>query len=295
MSTTIVNASNRLAGMVAEFATSEGFTQSKLEAVRFMRSNRSHPRSSVVYEPSIVIIAQGRKRGYLGGQVYTYDALNYLVLSVPLPFECETEGSIEEPLLGISVRVDAAMVAELLLELDDHNTAKAQGIGVTPLSDDLLCAAERLLECLKSDADCRILGPSIVREIIYRVLLGEQGDALRALVSHHTNFSSIARSLKRIHQDYSKSLDVELLASEAGMSVSAFHHNFKVVTATAPIQYIKTIRLHKARMMMVHDGLKANLAASQVGYESASQFSREFKRLFGKSPAEETARMRALL
>jgi AraC-like DNA-binding protein len=289
---------SRLADLIAARATSDGFSVSPLDGVRFMRSTRSTPRAPVVYEPGIFIIAQGRKRGYLGGEVYTYDPRNYLVLSVPLPFECEVEASPQEPLLGLSVRVDPATIADLLLEMDDVPStpvAVPRGIYATPLDDELCSAATRLLECLATPADARILGPQIVREITYRVLRGEQGHALRAVAARHGNFGQITKALRRMHTDYSGELDVDTLARESGMSVSTFHHNFKAVTSTSPLQYLKTIRLHKARLLMVHEGLGAGIAAGRVGYESPSQFSREFKRLFGNSPADEAARIRVSL
>jgi len=290
--------STRLVELLSQLAAREGFSDSMLEGVRFMRSTQRIPRRPVVYEPGIVIIAQGRKRGYLGGRIYTYDAKNYLVLSVPLPFECETEGTPDKPLLGLSVSVDPATVAELLMEMDDvplQPVAAPRAIYATPLNDGLCDAATRLLESLRSRSDARILGPQIVREITYRVLRGEQGGALRAVAARHSHFGQIHKALRRIHTDYSGAIDIETLASESGMSVSAFHHNFKAVTSSSPLQYLKTIRLHKARMLMVNEGLGAGSAAGRVGYESPSQFSREFKRLFGSTPGEEAERWRGAM
>lgn len=288
----------RLVELLGQLATGEGINPTILDGVRYMRATQTTRRHPVVYEPGIFIIAQGRKRGFLGGQVYTYDSKNYLVTSVPMPFECETIGTPEKPLLGLSVRVDPATIAELLLEMDDAPNTRItipRGIFATPLNEGLCDAATRLLECLKSPADARILGPQIVREITYRVLRGPQGGALRAVAARHSHFGQIARALRRMHNDYSDSLDVETLARESGMSVSTFHHNFKAVTSSSPLQYLKAIRLHKARMLMVHEGLGAGVAAGQVGYESPSQFSREFKRFFGSSPADEAARLREVL
>lgn len=286
----------RLVELLGIMATKEGFSPSTLDGVQFVRSSRSRPRAPIVYNPSIIIVGQGRKIGYLGGQIYTYDPYNYLVLSVPLPFECETVGSPEEPLLAVSIHVDPASLGELLTEMGEGHASRGPvplGIYSTELTDELIGATVRLLECLQSPADSSILGPQIVREITYRVLRGEQGEALRAVAARHGRFSQIARVLRRIHLEYERGLDVDALAKEANMSVSTFHHNFKAVTSSSPLQYLKSIRLHKARMLMVQDGLNANTAASRVGYESASQFSREFKRFFGKTPADETAKMRA--
>ncbi len=297
-SDTAVKGKKRLVELLDLLAVNEWFTESLLKEVKFIRSNKSAPRSPAVYEPSIVIIAQGRKRIYLADEVYTYDPYNYLVLSVPLPFDCETIASPQEPLLGVSISVDATIVSELLLEMDDNRVLSGsmpRGIYSTLLTEALIGATTRLLECLRNPLDGRILGPQIVREIIYRVLCGEQGGALRSLAARHSGFSQIAKVLKRMHTEFDAKFDIGTLADEANMSVSSFHSNFKAVTAASPLQYLKSVRLHKARILMTQDGVNVSTAASKVGYESASQFSREFKRYFGSTPGNEADRMRMLL
>ena len=289
----------RMTQLLGELATREGMQPTALEDVRLMRASRPLPRMPVLYEPGIVIVGQGRKRGYLGEQVYIYDAHNYLVLSVPMPFECETEASAAKPMLALSVRVDLSTLAELLLKMDGNGhsdiSAMPQGIYSTPVDAQLCEASVRLLESLRHPADARILGPAIVREIVYRVLSGRQGGALRAAAALHSRFGQINRALQLIHAEYGRELSIEELAGAAGMGQSAFHQNFKAVTATSPLQYLKTIRLHKARMLMVQEGLRAGIAAERVGYQSPSQFSREFKRLFGASPVGEAESLRRLL
>ncbi len=287
----------RLVELLRKLAAQEGISQSILNGVQFMRANNSYPRAPVIYDQRIVIVGQGRKKGYLGDQVYTYGAYNYLVLAASLPFECETEASPEKPLLAVSIQVSSVGLGELLVDMDgdaDDDRPAPLGIYSTPLTDAPISATVRLLECLCSPMDSRILGPQIVREITYRVLCGEQGGALRALATRHSSFGQIARVLRRIHSEYSNALDVETLAEDASMSVSTFHRTFKAVTATSPLQYLKSIRLHKARLLMLQEGLNAGTAAARVGYESASQFSREFKRFFGNSPVVESAKMRGM-
>src|ERR1700739_414901 len=217
-----------------------------------------------------------------------YDSRNYLVLSVPLPFDCETVGTSTKPMLALAIRVSPVAVAEILLEWDTPwppTSFLPRGIESAPLTPELTDAALRLAKCLPSPVESRVLGPAIIREIIYRVLCDRPGDALRALATPRSNFSQIARSLRRIHSDYHEDLDVASLAREASMSVSTFHANFKGVTSKSPLHYLQTIRLHKAQTLIA-GGIPVAEAAHQVGYESPSQFSREFKRLFGRTPKE---------
>lgn len=287
--------STRMIRLLEKLAPNEGYTQSALDNVRLMRSDRPLGRTPVLYEPSIVIVCQGRKLGFLGDAVYTYDAQHYLVLSVPLPFSTETQASPEEPLLAVSIRLDLLELSDLITQIGasvHQPDASPIGITSTRLEGDLALATLRLLDALTKPLDAQILGASIVREICYRVLTGEQGAAMRAALAHHGRFGRVARALNRIHTDYAKPLNVTRLAEEAGMSVPAFHANFRTVTQTSPIQYIKSTRLHHARLMMIRDGVTAAAAAGRVGYESPSQFSREFKRLFGRTPVDEVRDMR---
>lgn len=293
-----LNSQQRMIELLYRLAPQEGYTQSLLNEVRFMRSDRPLKLTPVLYEPSIVIVCQGRKWGYLGDEVYLYDALHYLVLSVPLPFASDTEASPEEPLLAISIRLDMAVVAELVFMLDQasaRSKSTPRGMFSTPLDASMSDSTLRLLEALNSPMEAQVLAPSIVREICYRVLVGEQGGGMRAALAQQGQFGRIAKALHRIHANYAEPLQVGGLASEVGMSTAAFHVHFRAVTQTSPLQYIKSTRLHQARMLMIRDGLPAAAAATRVGYESPSQFSREFKRFFGRPPGEEVREMKASL
>jgi len=288
----------RLAELLGDIAVEEGLRPTTIDGVHVFRGSTSIPRAPMVYRPHIIIVGQGRKRAYLGGEVYTYDPAHYLVLAVPLPAECDAEASPGEPILMVSIDVDATLVGELLLEIDDlapPPVGTPRGISATSMTPELAGAVIRLLESLKSPIDSRILGHQIVREVIYRVLKGEQGGALRALASRDDHFTRIARVLRHIHTEYAKPIDIQELARRAGMSTSVFHHQFKLVTATSPLQYIKRIRLDRARTLMALDGYNAGSAARAVGYESASQFGREFKRLFRMTPIEDAERSRGRL
>ena len=224
-------------------------------------------------------------------QVYIYDADNYLVTAVPMPAECEIpRASAAEPYLSLTISVDPAMIGGLLLEMgaEPQDTQPIpRGLYTSPLTQPLKDAAVRLLDCLQSPTDSKVLGPQFVREIVYRVLQAKGGDALRALAARDTHFGQISRVLDHLHRNYAKPIDVESLARQAKMSSSIFYSKFKAVTALSPLQYLKGVRLGKARLLMIQDGCTASAAAFAVGYESAPQFSREYKRQFGVSPGQD--------
>jgi AraC-like DNA-binding protein len=227
-----------------------------------------------------------------------YDPQHCLVLSVPLPFESDTLASREEPMLAVAISIDLKLAAELVLALDARHRQQASaaaGICSTPLTEEMSDALLRLLTALSSPDDALILGPGIVRELLYRVLTGPQGAAVHAALTQQSHFGRIGKALRRIHASYDRPVDVATLAREAGMSVAAFHAHFKAVTRSTPIQYLKTTRLHKARLLMVQDGVSAATASHLVGYESSSQFNREFKRFFGRTPASEAEVMKKAL
>jgi AraC-like DNA-binding protein len=285
----------KLARLLDEVAAGEGIHSTLIEGVGVARHSSVQPRMSVVYEPVIVFVGQGRKRSYLADQVYVYDPSTYFVLSVPMPAECEWEGTPEDPVLVLGIKVDPTMLGEIILAMDEPVLPVREmprAVTTHRLSEQLSSTVIRLLECLKSPLDCRILGRQLVREIIYRVLCEEEDGALRALANRNEHFMRIARVLKEVHANPTKPFTVEGLSKLAGMSVAAFHHNFKLVAGSSPLQYLKRLRLERAKRLMIHDGYNASTAAKAVGYESASQFSREFKRQFGVAPKEQVERLR---
>ena len=218
--------------------------------------------------------------------------------SVRMPFSSATEASPAEPFLGLTIQVDRSTLAALMFAVDQSEKevpAAPKGMMTTRMDARLRDTVLRLLEILSSPLEARVLGPAIVREICFRVLMGEQGAAMRAALTGQGQFGRIAKALRRIHSDYAATIDVSTLAAEASMSVPAFHVHFKSVTHCSPIQYVKSARLHQARVLMARSDMTAQAACAQVGYESASQFSREFKRFFGRSPSEEADALRRYL
>ncbi|OON38088.1 AraC family transcriptional regulator [Izhakiella australiensis] len=293
MDTSSVIASQMVA-LLHQLAPREGYNLTPLADVRFLRSNRPLMRTPVLYEPGIVIVVQGRKRGFWGDEVYLYDARHYLAVSVPVPFTMETDASDAEPMLAIYIRLDFSMAAELMLQLGESGiaTAAPKSMVSSPMDDAMSRSVLRFLQVMAAPLDAEMLGQAMLRELYYRVLTGAQGHELRAALSLQGQFGKVARALKKLHAEYDAHLDVAALAKEAGMSLPTFHSHFKSVTDTSPMQYLKTTRLHQARLLMLRNDLTASAASAQVGYESVSQFNREFKRLFGLTPVNEVARMR---
>ncbi|HBS5980008.1 AraC family transcriptional regulator [Klebsiella variicola] len=281
--------------MMKALAVKEGYNLTAMPDVRILRSDRPLARTPVLYDPGVVIVCQGSKRGYFGQRTYLYDEQHYLAVSVPVPFVMETDASAEHPLLAIYMHLDFQLAAELMLQIEQHDTrpplTAPQSMMSSPMDDAVKTTVLRLLEVLNNPLEAAILGPARVRELYFRVLTGAQGNAMRAALTLQGQFGKIGKVLQHIHATYAESLTLNQLAMKAGMSVPTFHTHFKAITKMPPMQYVKSVRLHQARMLMVRQQITAAAASYAVGYESPSQFSREFKRLFGLPPAEEIKRM----
>lgn len=290
------NDQQRMVALLRALAPSEGYNLTELPDVRILRSDRALSRTPVLYDPGIVIVCQGRKRGYFGDQVYVYDEQHYLAVAVPVPFTMETDATPEHPLLAIYMHLDFQVAAELMIQIDHQHVPTQsdapQSMMSTPMDDALRTSVLRFLEAMNKPLDAAVLGPALMRELYFRVLTGAQGSAMRAALAMQGHFGKIGKALRRIHAAYAQPLDLQQLASEAGMSVPTFHSHFKAITHTSPMQYVKSTRLHQGRLLMVRQGMTAEAASHAVGYASPSQFNREFKRLFGRTPAEEAKRMR---
>jgi AraC-like DNA-binding protein len=273
----------------------EGVNRTLVDDVTVLRMSKSVPRAPVLYEPSLVFLVQGKKRGYVGSETFGYDPRTVLVISAAIPFECVAEVSHNKPLLSVWVRLRKGVVTDLLANIRESPSILKQrprAIEATRLDQELSDTLVRLLRSLRSPDDARVLGSQTVREVIYRVLRGIKGGGVQAMVDINGHFAQVYKALQRIHNKYSQPLQVADLARDAGMSVSIFHLHFKQVTSTSPIQYIKGVRMHKARSLMLESNFTASVVAAKVGYKSASQFGREFKRFFGASPVEEVEKVR---
>ncbi len=251
---------------------------------------------NTIYRPTLCIVAQGRKQVVLGDRILAYDASKYLVVTVDLPVSgCIVEASPAVPYLGASFDLDPARLADLLLNLPPASSSQERrpaAMAVSALGEELLDPLARLLAMLDRPDDITVMVPLIEREIYYRLLQGEQGALLRQVATAGSHLSQIARAIDWIRENYTEPARIEDLAAHAGMSLSSFHRHFKAITTMSPLQYRTQFRLQEARRLMLVDELKAGTVAFNVGYDNPSQFSREYRRMFGLPPAADAARLR---
>lgn len=276
-----------------------GSHRTVIDGVKFYRADQGSSRQPLLYQSGIIVLGQGHKNIYIGENCVRYGAGDYLVLGVPMPLECEAFTEQGLPLLGLAIDVNSHTLHKLVAQINEQNNKLAMtgeqgtpkeknqldfGIKSNTLGEQLSETILRLLTVLQNDVEAKILGPAIVEEIVYRALIGKNGHILFDLAHHDGHYARIARVLDTLHKRYAETISVEFLADLAHMSVSGFHKAFRQVTKETPLQYLKKIRLNKAKDLIISDGKQATEAALLVGYTSPSQFSREFKRHFNATP-----------
>ena len=274
----------------------EDGTKEPLPGLILYRSSNPTAPLHAVFEPAVCVIAQGSKEVLFGNSRYQFDPLHYLLVTLDLPYVSQViEASKEQPFLGLRLSLSPLLVGEVLLEIG-HTQPEAhvdvRAIDVSLLDGNLLDAFLRFVRLVDSPLEARVLLPLMTREIIYRLLMGEQGDRLRHLTISGGYTPSIAGVVKLLLQDFDKPLRIEQFARELGMSVSSLQHRFNAVTALSPQQFQKRLRLQEARRLMLGEDLDAASAASRVGYQDASHFNREYKSLFGVPPMRDVQRLR---
>lgn len=267
-----------------------------IPALSIRRSETPTEPMSHILGPSMCLLVQGAKRVLLGEDVYVYDAHHFLITSVDLPVVAQViEASKKKPYLGLVLELDQRAIAQLMVDssLPPPRVQQAsRGMAVSEVSLPLLNAFQRLVDLLDEPKDIPILAPLIQREILYRLLVGEQGPRLRQIGVAGSRSHQVARAIHWLKGNFTKPLRVDDLAEQARMSTSTFHHHFRALTAMSPLQFQKWLRLHEARRLMLVEHHDAATAAFQVGYESPSQFSREYSRLFGKPPLRDITSLR---
>lgn len=258
----------------------------------------SAPRERVhsVLEPSLCVIAQGSKEIFVGDARYRYDPYNYFLATMELPRVSQVlEATADRPYLSIRLVLDAGVVGSVLAEaasLEPSRDLDVRAMTVGFLGSELLDAVLRLARLMDSPSEAKVLMPLITREIVFRLLAGDQGDRLRHLVASAGHTPTIARAVERLRREFDQALRIEDVAQELGMSASSFYHHFKAVTAMSPLQFQKRLRLQEARRLMLGEDMDAAGVAYRVGYNDASQFSREYKGLFGEPPVRDLRRLR---
>ncbi|CAM4101967.1 AraC family transcriptional regulator [Acinetobacter pragensis] len=285
------NAHTRLIQLVDQYTSVENRFETPIAGLILSRWDTPTQASSNMLDASLCLIAQGKKQVILGEEIYTYDAEHFLFTAIDLPVISQIiDASPEKPYLGILLKLDPYALAQLMLEAHvpfKHRTEDKKGLAVGELTHELTNAFVRLLELIQTPEDIQILSPLIIKEILYRLLMSPQGDRLKRIAATGTNGHRIVKAIEWLKHNFSKPLSIDDLANSMGMSSSSFHQHFRDITSMSPLQYQKRMRLSEARRLLITEDLDVSSASIQVGYESLSQFSREYKRFFGMPPSED--------
>ena len=271
----------------------DSLTRTNIKGINLYKTTTFLPRTPLTYDFCLVFVLQGKKIGYLSNNRFEYDSKNYLVVPTTMPFECETYASKEEPYICILIDIKKEIMQEIISSISKEESKKCQDVQIGVFQDNVTKELEdsiyRLLKMLQSKEESNILGEAILREIFYKIAIGENSHFLHKMFLENKAEAKMIRSLRTIHHEYNEHLDIPRLAKEEDMSISSFHTHFKKVTSLSPLQYIKKIRLHKAMELLTRRNLQVNETAYATGYESSSQFSKDFKSYYGYPPKEAKA------
>ena len=292
----IANQYQKLATLVIRHTEGNGVHPTAIDQLSFARSDALSSATYSVDEPRLTLIVQGKKEIFLGEETYPYRAGQYQVLSVALPISgCVVEATPDEPCLMLKLSLDLVQLCDLVAQMG-FSSAKQEnsvrGLCVSNADAALSECVLRLVKLLETPQDIPILAPMMLRELYYHLLVGEQSGAMRQIATSGSSMQRIASAIQLIKAEFNQSLRIEDLANRVKMSPSSFHQHFKQVTSMSPLQYQKQLRLLEARRLMLTEDFDAIAAAHQVGYESPSQFSREYSRMFGAPPMRDIERLR---
>jgi AraC-like DNA-binding protein len=288
-------AHQELAEQIARFAEHDGIMDTSIARLALVRAGQSGEPVHMVQRPALCIIAQGGKRVLVGDAVIDYGPASYLVASLDLPITgAVTQASADAPYLCFCLYLDRALLSEIALTLPPAPAGAEDGAGMRlhPMTPELIDAATRLTALLGDPANASLLAPLIERELLVRLMTGPGGGVLRAIASGESRTGQIAQAIAWLKAHFREPYSGPHLAALAGMSLSSFHDHFRRATAMTPLQYQKQLRLQEARALMLADRVDAAEAGFRVGYDSPSQFSREYRRLFGAPPVRDIARLR---
>ncbi|MBD2450233.1 AraC family transcriptional regulator [Nostoc sp. FACHB-152] len=295
---TTIDACQELARLVTRHTDGRGngVHSTAIAQLEFMRESAAPTELCTVYEPTLCIILQGRKETLLGQETYHYGAAQYIVVTVDLPLSGNiVEATPDQPYLCFKLSLDATGLWDIIDQIQRHRDQKessVRGLFVSDANAPLIDCATRLTRLLDTPEDIPFLAPMMIREIYYRLLMGDQSEAVWQIATSGSQMQRIAEVIKQIKAEFTKPLSMDDLAKQARMSSASFHRHFKAVTSMSPLQYQKQLRLLEARRLMLAENADATRAAYQVGYESPSQFSREYSRMFGAPPIKDIERLR---
>lgn len=292
----IKHAQNRLRASIACLTDDGELLTTPIPGLSLFHRKESTQPVTTIYEPSVYLVMQGAKRVMLGHEAYIYNSNYYLITSVNLPTTVQIIGASQKrPYLGLRLKLKLNEVSEMMIasNIPAYSLPEqpSRGMATAKITLPIVTAFERLVNLLNEQQNIPILAPLIEKEIIYRLLVGEQGACLRQIASTSSQTHKIAKALDWIKTHYKSPLNINEMAEKAFMSHSTFHHHFRSVTGMSPLQYIKILRLYEARRLMLTESFDAANASYVVGYESPSQFSREYKRQFGDSPQRDIKKL----
>jgi len=280
----------KILAQVDKLYKNDGIHNTFLNDVKIYTTSKYDPLSPFIYDVCLILVLQGKKIGHLGETTLIYDSKNYLAVPTTLPLECETYASKEEPFIGLVISIDKKVMYEIIDCVTKKEAMQTHKNSLGVFSDSVTLDIEdltlRLLKILESKEESKVLGSSVLKELYYRIAVGENAHFLHKMFLNSNNEAKIARALKIIHTQCESNLDIPNLARQEDMSVSSFHTHFKQVTSHTPLQYIKKIRLNKAKDLIAKHKYQVIDAAFELGYDSASKFSRDFKNYFGYPPKE---------
>ncbi len=284
-----------LAEIIDRHCRQDGTVETAIPGIRFFRGSTVDAPSCAIVASIFAFMVQGAKRITVGAETFDYDARHYMISSVALPmFSCVTRATVNEPYLGMALDIDTGKINELVAAMPHRRVQDTvdRGIAIGTINPEIQNAALRLARLLDTPADIPVLAPIIERELLYRLLAGPHGLQLRQAAAKGSHSHQIVRALDWLKANLDQPISIERLASLSNMSRSSLHHHFKALTAMTPLQYQKQMRLHEARRLMLFTETDAASAAHHVGYESPSQFNREYRRMFGTPPGRDIARLR---
>jgi AraC-like DNA-binding protein len=270
---------------------SDGLNDTNIESIKIYKTTSYEPKTPLIYDVCLILVLQGKKIANLANsESFTYDCNNYLVVPTTLPLECETYATKEEPFICLLISLDRKVMYKIIDNLDKREYQKHNDTQFAIFSDKVTTSIEKttenLLNILESKEESRILGCSIVKELLYRIAIGKNAKMLHKMFLEDNSESKIAKALKIIHDNYTQTYEVESLAKLCNMSIASFHAHFKKITSHTPLQYIKKIRLTKAKDLLIKHKYQVVKVADELGYFNPSHFSRDFKNYFGYSPKD---------